>query len=55
MAGPAVNLLFLMLVVSGVTLGIIAPLTFLIMIFWKWRKELAQSGRLRQAKTTQIR
>jgi hypothetical protein len=55
MTGSLVNVLLLLLVVLGTAVCIVAPLAVLGVMFWHWRKELAESARLRQARTTQIR
>lgn len=55
MAGAIVNALLLGLLVLGVAVSILAPLTALGVMFWHWQKELKESMRLRQARTTQIR
>lgn len=54
-AGAIVNALLLGLLVLGVAVSILAPLTALGVMFWHWQKELKESMRLRQARTTQIR
>lgn len=55
MAGTVVNGLLLGLLVLGAAVCILAPLTALGVMFWHWQKELKESIRLRQARTTQIR
>jgi MFS superfamily sulfate permease-like transporter len=55
MTGAMANLLLLLLIVLGAAVCIIAPLAVLGVMFWHWRKELAESARLRQARTTQVR
>jgi hypothetical protein len=41
--------------IAAVSACILAPLTALSVMFWHWQKELKESMRLRQARTTQIR
>lgn len=55
MAGTVVNSILLGLLVLGAAICILAPLTALGVMFWHWQKELKQSIRMRQARTTQIR
>lgn len=55
MTGTVMNVLLLCLLVLGSILLIFGPLTALVVMFWHWRKELRQSVRLREARTTQIR
>lgn len=55
MAGMLLNGVLLALIVLAVVVLIAAPLTALGVMFWHWQKELKQSIRLRQARTTQIR
>jgi hypothetical protein len=43
------------LMILAVAACILAPLTALGVMFWHWQKELKESNRLRQARTTQIR
>lgn len=43
------------LMILAVTALILAPLTALGVMFWHWQRELKESVRLRQARTTQIR
>jgi len=50
-----VNGLLLGLIVLAAAVCILAPLSVLGFMFWNWQKELKQSARLRQARTTQIR
>jgi len=54
-AHTVVNGLLLGLLVLAAGVCILAPLTALGVMFWHWQKELKQSMRLRQARTTQIR
>lgn len=53
MTGTVVNALLLLLLVLGAILLIFGPLTALGVMFWHWHKELRESVRLRQARTTQ--
>lgn len=54
-AGTVLNGLLLVLMIGAVSICILAPLTALGVMFWHWQKELKESMRLRQARTTQIR
>jgi hypothetical protein len=53
--GTVVNGALLGLLVLSALVGILAPLTALGIMFWKWQKELTESARLRQSRTTQVR
>jgi len=55
MMGALLNLFFLLLVILGSVLCVFGPVTVLGVMFWKWHKELAESVRLRQARSTQVR
>jgi hypothetical protein len=55
MMGTLLNLFLLLAVILGSVLCVLAPVTVLGVMFWKWHKELAESLRLRQARSTQIR
>ncbi|HUJ83712.1 MAG TPA: hypothetical protein VLW83_17635 [Candidatus Acidoferrales bacterium] len=55
MTGTVMNMLLLCLLVLGSVLLIFGPLTALAVMFWHWRKELRDSSRLRQARSTQVR
>ena len=55
MMGALLNLFLLLIVVLGSVLCIFAPVAVLGAMFWKWHKELAESIRLRQARSTQVR
>jgi hypothetical protein len=55
MLGALLNLLLLLLVILGCVLCVFGPVAVLGVMFWKWHKELAESIRLRQARSTQIR
>lgn len=55
MAGTVTNLLFLLFIIGAAVICVFGPLTALGVMFWHWRKELAESARLRQARSTQIR
>jgi hypothetical protein len=54
-AGTLLNGVLLGLMILAVAACILAPLTALGVMFWHWQKELKESNRLRQARTTQIR
>jgi hypothetical protein len=55
MMGSLLNLFLLLIVVLGSVLCVFAPVAVLGVMFWKWQKELAESVRLRQARSTQVR
>jgi len=55
MAGTVVNLLLLGLLFLAAVVCIVAPLGALGVMFWHWHKELDQIGRLKQARSTQVR
>jgi len=55
MTGTVMNILLLCLLVAGSILLVFGPLTALVVMFWHWRKELRESNRLRQARSTQLR
>ena len=55
MAGTVVNLLLLGFLFLAAVVCIVAPLGALGVMFWHWHKELDQIGRLKQARSTQIR
>jgi hypothetical protein len=55
MTGTVANLLLLGLLFLAVVILVIAPVGALGVMFWNWRKELAEMHRLRQARSTQIR
>lgn len=55
MTGTVVNGALLGLLILSALVCILAPLTALGIMFWKWQKELSEAARLRQARTTQIR
>lgn len=55
MTGTAMNILLLCLLVLGSVLLVFGPLAALAVMFWHWRKELRESSRLRQARSTQVR
>jgi hypothetical protein len=49
------NGVLLGLIVLAAAIFILGPLSALGFMFWHWQKELKESTRLRQARTTQIR
>jgi hypothetical protein len=53
--GALLNLFLLIVVVLGFVACVFAPVAVLGVMFWKWHKELAESLRLRQARSTQVR
>jgi hypothetical protein len=55
MMDALLNLFLLIVVILGSVLCVFAPVTVLSVMFWKWHKELAESLRLRQARSTQVR
>jgi len=55
MTGTVMNILLLCIVVLGAILLVFGPLTALAVMFWHWRRELRESSRLRQARSTQVR
>ncbi|MGH9562650.1 MAG: hypothetical protein ACRD3S_14455 [Terracidiphilus sp.] len=55
MAGTVLNGILLGLMILAAGACIFGPLTALSVMFWHWQKELKESMRLRQARTTQIR
>jgi hypothetical protein len=55
MTGTVVNILLLLVLALGVVLLFFGPLTALGVMFWHWHRELRESIRLRQARSTQIR
>jgi hypothetical protein len=55
MFGSLLNLFLLLIVILGSALCVFGPVAVLVVMFWKWHKELAESIRLRQARSTQVR
>jgi hypothetical protein len=55
MTETVLNLLFLGMLFTASALCVVAPLTALAIMFWHWHRELAESTRLRQARSTQVR
>ncbi len=55
MAGTMLNGALLCLLILAAIACILGPLTALGFMFWHWQKELKESLRLRQARSTQIR
>jgi hypothetical protein len=55
MAVTTLNILLLILLVLAAILCIFGPVTALGVMFWHWHKELKETSRLREARTTQIR
>lgn len=55
MMGTLLNFFLLLTVVLASILCVFAPVVVLGVMFWKWHKELAESARLRQARSTQVR
>ena len=54
MTGTVLNLFLLSLFLVAVLVLIVAPLLVMTIVFWYWKKELAESMRLRQPKTTYV-
>jgi uncharacterized metal-binding protein len=55
MAGTIVNLVLLGFLFLVAFLCVVAPLAVLAFMFWNWHKELSEIGRLKQARSTQVR
>jgi hypothetical protein len=55
MTGTVTNLLLLGLLFLAIVILVIAPVGALSVMFWHWRKELAEMNRLRQIRSTQVR
>ena len=55
MTGTVTNLVLLALVALAFVLLVVGPLTALGIMFWHWHRELKESMRLRQARSTQTR
>ena len=55
MTGTVWNILLLALTVLGTILLILGPLAALGFMFWHWHRELRESVRLRQVRSTQTR
>jgi hypothetical protein len=55
MASTATSILLLGLLILGAALCIFGPLTALIVMFLHWNRELKETSRLRQARSTQVR
>lgn len=55
MAASLLNLVLLLLLILVSVVCVLAPVGALSVMFWKWHKELAESIRLRQARSTQVR
>jgi len=55
MAGTVLNAILLGLLILAAILCIFAPLTALGVMFWHWHRELKETMRLRQARSTQVR
>ena len=55
MTGSVVNGALLGLLILAALVCILAPLAALGIMFWKWQKELRETSRQRQARTTQVR
>ena len=55
MTGTVMNVVLLILLVLAFILLILGPLTALAIMFWHWHRELRETIRLRQGRTTQTR
>ena len=55
MTGTVLNAILLGLLILAAILCIFAPLTALGIMFWHWHRELKETLRLRQARSTQVR
>ena len=55
MMGTLLNFFLLLIVVLASVLCVFGPVAVLGVMFWKWNKDLAESVRLRQASSTQVR
>jgi hypothetical protein len=55
MAGSALDILLLCLLILAGILCIFGPVTALGVMFWHWHKELKETARHRVARTTQVR
>jgi len=55
MAGTLLNLVLLGFLFLVSFLCVVAPLAALAFMFWQWHKELAESLRLKQVRSTQVR
>lgn len=55
MAGTVLSSVLLGLMIVAAAVLILGPLSALGFMFWHWQKELKESMRLRQARTTQVR
>jgi hypothetical protein len=55
MAGSAVNIVLLCLLVLAAIVCIFGPVTALGVMFWHWHKELRENARQREARTTQVK
>lgn len=55
MAGSMLNGVLLCLLILAAVACILGPLTALVYMFWHWQKELKESVRVRQARSTQVR
>jgi hypothetical protein len=54
MTGTVLNLFLLSLFIVAVLILIVAPLLVMTIVFWYWKKELAESIRTRQPRTTYV-
>jgi hypothetical protein len=55
MAGSALNIFLLCLLILAAILCIFGPLTALGVMFWHWHRELRETARRRVARTTQTK
>jgi len=54
-AGAVLHLSLLGLTISAVAVCVLGPVAVLGFMLWQWQKELKESIRLRQARSTQFR
>lgn len=55
MGGTVLNLFLLSLFIFAVLVLLVAPLLVMTIVFWYWKKELAESIRTRQPRTTYVK
>jgi hypothetical protein len=55
MTGTSVSIVLLIILIAASILCIFGPLTALGVMFWHWHRELRETARLRQARSTQVR
>ena len=55
MAGSLLKVVLLCILILAGILCVLGPVIVLAVMSWHWRKELAESARLRRGRSTQIR